>query len=220
MQRCGRPVLHARTVRRSPEAFAIIDPVRFAISLAGALLLAGCGGERKSETPEKPASPAVKVTQFYANPPIVPKGGKALLCYGVESAATVRIEPPVEQLGPALTRCFEIKPADTTTYKLIAEGRAGGRAESTATVTVGAAQPVLFDLAINSTKVKAGELVSFCFQTRNASSVSGGPGRFQHGGKVSKDCLIDQPTRTTTYKLVATNADGLTDSASMTVEVR
>jgi hypothetical protein len=162
----------------------------------------------------------VKITQFYANPPGIAKGGKALLCYGVESASKVRIEPPVEQLSPALTRCFEVRPAETTTYKLVADGRVGGAAEATATVTVGAAAPLLFDLSISSTKVKAGELVSFCFQARNATSVMGSPGRFQKGGNARQDCLIDQPTKTTTYRIVASNSDGLTDTASMTVEVR
>ena len=204
--------------RRRVRRVRYHDPVRPSICLGAAVLLASCGSEPKPEPAKAP--PAVKVTQFYASPPMIPNGGKSLLCYGVESAAKVRVEPPVEQLSPALTRCFEVKPADTTTYKLIAEGRAGGTAESTATVTVGAAQPVLFDLAINATKVKPGQLVSFCFQTRNASAVSGSPGKFQRGGNVRKDCLIHQPTTTTTYEIVARNADGLTDSANMTVEVR
>lgn len=143
-----------------------------------------------------------------------------MLCYGVESASAVRIEPPVEQLNPSLSRCFEVRPAASTTYKLIAEGRSGGPAEATASVAVGAAAPALFDLAISSAKVKAGELVSFCFQARNATSVSGRPGKFQKGGNPRKDCLIDQPQKTTTYQITASNAEGLTDSASMTVEVR
>jgi hypothetical protein len=184
------------------------------------VLLAGCGREQKAPEESKPAAPSVKITQFYANPPAVPKGGRSLLCYGVESAAKVRIEPPVEQLSPSLTRCFEVRPTETTTYKLIAEGRDGGSAEATVTVSIGAAAPVLFDLAISSAKVKAGELISFCFQARNATSVRGRPGKFQKGGNPQKDCLVDQPVKTTTYEIVASNADGLTDSASMTVEVR
>jgi hypothetical protein len=194
--------------------------VRAVVCIAGALLYAGCAGEPKSATKAEPAPSPVKITQFYANPSSVPKGGRALLCYGVESASKVRIEPPVEELNPALTRCFEVHPAQTTTYKLIAEGRSGGTAEATATIAIGAAPPVLFDLAISSTKVKPGELVSFCFQAKNARSVSGGPGKFQKGGNAQKDCLIDQPTKTTTYKIIVTGADGLTDSANTTVEVR
>jgi hypothetical protein len=169
---------------------------------------------------ETPAAPAVKITQFYANPPSIPKGEKSLLCYGVEGASAVRIEPPVEQLSPALTRCFEVRPKEATTYKLIAEGRAGGSAEQTITVDVGGARPVLFDLSVNSTAVKPGQLVSFCFQSKNATGVRGSPGSFQHGGKVEKDCLVHQPERTTTYEIVVSNAQGLTDRANMTVEVK
>jgi hypothetical protein len=199
-------------------------PVKFGkrtSSVLSALLLAACGSERKSEPARTSAPPpAVKITQFYANPSAIAKGGKGLLCYGVESATKVRIEPPVEQLSPSIARCFEVHPAETTTYKLIADGRNGGTAEATATVTVGAAAPVLFDLAISSTKVKPGELVSFCFQAKNATVVRGRPGKFQKGGNARQDCLLDQPAKTTTYEIVASNADGLTDTASMTVQVR
>jgi hypothetical protein len=189
-----------------------------------AVLLAGCSsGDKPAPAKEAPASqtaPAVKITQFYANPPSIPRGEKSLLCYGVEGASAVRIEPPVEQLSPALTRCFEVTPKAPTTYKLIAQGRGGGHAEQTITVDVGGARPVLFDLSVNSTAVKPGQLVSFCFQSKNASAVRGSPGRFQRGGSVGKDCLVDQPDKTTTYEIVVSNAQGLTDRATMTVEVK
>ena len=188
--------------------------------LCAAVITACSGGDKPAPATESPATPAVKITQFYANPPSIPKGEKSLLCYGVEGAASVRIEPPVERLSPALTRCFEVNPAEPTTYKLIAEGRVGGRAEQTITVDVGGARPVLFDLSVNATSVTPGQLVSFCFQSKNATSVRGGPGRFQHGGNAAKDCLVDQPARTTSYEIVAANAQGLTDRATMTVEVK
>ena len=183
-------------------------------------LLCGCSG---SAPPPKDGArtdlPGVKITQFYANPTGIPKGEKSLLCYGVESASAVRIQPPVEDLSPALTRCFEVRPQATTTYTLTAEGRSGGSASQSVTVRVGGAAPALFDLAINKTSVKPGELVSFCFQAKNATSVRGGPGKFQRGGAANKDCLVDQPTKTTTYEIIVSNSDGLTDKADMTVKV-
>lgn len=190
--------------------------------LCAALLAACSGGDRKQQPAAKtePSAPPVKITQFYANPPSIPKGEKALLCYGVESAASVRIEPPVEKLSPALTRCFEVTPNAPTTYTLIAEGRNGGAARQSITVDVGGARPVLFDLSVNAPSVKPGQLVSFCYQSKNATSVKGGPGKFQRGGKVDKDCLVDQPSKTTTYEIVVSNAQGLTDRANMTVEVK
>lgn len=184
--------------------------------------MTGCSGgtEKKSESPAETPKASVQITQFYANPPAVARGEKALLCYGVEGAASVRIDPPVEQLSPALTRCFEVTPTETTEYKLTAEGRGGDTTSQSVTVQVGGARPKLFDLSINKTAVGAGEQVNFCFQSRNATTVRGKPGKFLRGGNAAKDCLTDKPEKTTTYEIVVANAQGMTDSASMTVEVR
>ena len=62
----------------------------------------------------------LKMLMFYANPPIVGKGEKTLLCYGVAGAKNVRIEPKVDGVGPSLSRCVEAFPAATMTYTLIA----------------------------------------------------------------------------------------------------
>jgi hypothetical protein len=76
----------------------------------------------------------LNVLMFYADPPEVRLGGTVQLCYGVAMAETVAIEPTVDGVGPALSRCVETKPIrTTTTYTLKASGR--GR-EATGTVTV------------------------------------------------------------------------------------
>lgn len=191
---------------------------------AASVLLAACGGgeSRKAPSPAEtkaPGGPSVRITQFYASKPAIPKGESSLLCYGVEGAASVRVEPPVEKLSPALTRCFEVKPAESTTYTLIAEGRDGTSVKETASVQVGGARPRLFDLSINKEKVRAGEEVQFCFQAQNVTSVRGGPGKFLRGGVANKDCLVHSPSKTTTYTITVSNAQGLTDAANMTVEV-
>jgi hypothetical protein len=195
--------------------------VRLIIPLA-TLLLASCGTTNRTKSAEEkstPAEPSVKITQFYASKPSVPKGETSLLCYGVDGAAKVRVEPPVEQLSPALSRCFEVKPETTTEYTLIAEGRDGTTAKETVSVQVGGARPQLFDMQINKEEVRAGEEVRFCFQARNATTVRGSPGKFLRGGKPDKDCLMDNPTKTTTYNITISNAQNLTDSANITVEV-
>src|SRR5688572_20581931 len=71
----------------------------------------------------------LKVLTFYANPPVLGRGERGLLCYGVANAKSVRIEPEVEELKPALSRCFEVKPTTSTTYTMTASD-AEGRAES------------------------------------------------------------------------------------------
>jgi len=64
----------------------------------------------------------VEIVQFYsANGAIVP-GAKTELCYGVVNAKDVRLDPPVEKVWPSLSRCFDVRPAQTTHYKLTAEG--------------------------------------------------------------------------------------------------
>jgi hypothetical protein len=71
----------------------------------------------------------LKILTLYANPPVLARGQKGLLCYGVASAETVRIEPGVEGVGPALSRCVEIRADRDTTYTLTATD-AKGRTES------------------------------------------------------------------------------------------
>lgn len=68
----------------------------------------------------------MKVLTFYADPPVIKAGSKGLLCYGVASAKTVRIEPNVEPVNPSLSRCVEIKPTGPkTTYTMTATDARG-----------------------------------------------------------------------------------------------
>jgi hypothetical protein len=64
----------------------------------------------------------VKILNFYGPREILP-GSQARICYGVVNATAVRLYPPVERLWPALSRCFEVKPAESIRYTLTAEGK-------------------------------------------------------------------------------------------------
>lgn len=82
-----------------------------------------------------PAGTELKITQFYASKPDAARGDSILVCYGVENARAVRIEPPIEApLLPLPVKCFPFAPRHTTTLKLVAEGDKGG--EATASITV------------------------------------------------------------------------------------
>lgn len=191
-----------------------------AFLLLFALLFTACSpAERSARRTDQPDSKQPKITQFYASPPAVPKGEKTLLCYGVEAATAVRVDPPVEKLSPALSRCFEVTPAATTTYTLTAESPGAASSSQSVTIQVGGSRPKLVDLSINKNRVQPGEQISFCFKARSATRVDGGPGRWMSGGKPSGDCLIDLPKRTTKYRIEIANEQGLTDSADITVEV-
>lgn len=78
----------------------------------------------------------LKIVTFYANPAVLEKGAKGLLCYGVMNAKEVRIEPPIPDVGPALSRCVEASPNKTTEYTLIAIDAKGAQARSTATINI------------------------------------------------------------------------------------
>lgn len=75
------------------------------------------------------------ILQFYGTPRISP-GASGLLCYGVLNAKAVRLDPPVERVWPALSRCFDVSPAATTRYTLTAEGADGASASRSFEVTV------------------------------------------------------------------------------------
>jgi hypothetical protein len=64
----------------------------------------------------------VKILHFYAGSPAIAPGEKALVCYSVINATAVRLDPSVEKMWPALSRCFEVTPAHSTRYTLTAEG--------------------------------------------------------------------------------------------------
>lgn len=78
----------------------------------------------------------LKVLTFYANPPQTTAGGKVLLCYGVANAESVSIDPAVDGVSPALSRCLETRPSKNTTYTLVAKGRAGEQASRVIDVRV------------------------------------------------------------------------------------
>ena len=63
----------------------------------------------------------LKILTFYTRSDAIARGEKALVCYGVVNAASVRLDPPDEDVWPSLSRCFEVGPARTTRYTLTAE---------------------------------------------------------------------------------------------------
>ena len=67
----------------------------------------------------------VKILNFYATPGLIGRGQKALVCYGTVNARSVRLDPAVERMYPALSRCFEVAPHRDTRYTLVAEDAKG-----------------------------------------------------------------------------------------------
>ena len=78
----------------------------------------------------------LKILSFYANPGIIQRGGRSNICYGVYGARSVRMEPPVESLRPAVSHCLQVSPRQTTLYKLIADDGTGQTATESFTLRV------------------------------------------------------------------------------------
>jgi hypothetical protein len=79
----------------------------------------------------------LKILQFYASPPQIRRGEKALLCYGVLNARSVRIEPGTETLTPAVSRCIEVTADKSTEFKITAVGATGNSAQASVRLQVG-----------------------------------------------------------------------------------
>ena len=79
---------------------------------------------------------SLKILDFYASSPVLRRGERSLVCYGVNAAKSVRIEPPVEDLHPAISHCLQVSPQKTTTYKLSAEDYAGHVVTASLTIQV------------------------------------------------------------------------------------
>ncbi|HTS25901.1 MAG TPA: hypothetical protein VMH81_08495 [Bryobacteraceae bacterium] len=83
----------------------------------------------------------VRIVQFYASVRILTAGEKALLCYGVENAKSVRIAHVAQDVYPASSRCVDIVPEQTTHYTILAEGFDGKIAVRSLILPVQAAPP-------------------------------------------------------------------------------
>jgi hypothetical protein len=79
---------------------------------------------------------SLKILSFYATPGAIRRGDHTSLCFGEIGAQSVRMEPAIQTLHPALSYCLQVSPTKDTEYKLIAEDGAGHSATSTVTIRV------------------------------------------------------------------------------------
>jgi hypothetical protein len=92
-------------------------------------------GARTAEPRERPAAAAplesaggLQILEFTAKPSQIARGGAATLCYAVQGANSVRVQPSPVQLGAVQRGCFYVNPPQSTAYTLTAE--AGGKTVS------------------------------------------------------------------------------------------
>lgn len=92
--------------------------------------------KRDAQVTEALGGGQIKVLAFYAEPGVVRPGERALVCYGVSNAKTVRIDPHIADLTPSLSRCLEVHPKQTTDFKISAKDAQGHEATESFTLRV------------------------------------------------------------------------------------
>ncbi len=192
------------------------------------LLPAGCSSPPPRQAALQPE--AVKITHFYASPAVVEHGDKVLLCYGVEHAASVRLEPPVAELSPSPTRCVEVRPVANAQYTLVAKGADGSEVTAAAQVKVTArsraaapapaAEPagMIHTFLATAGEVARGQPLTVCYDVRGAESVSLQPAPPQPLSP-GRQCVVVRPEQTTEYTLTA-RGGRKTETQRVTVRVK
>ena len=67
----------------------------------------------------------LKILGFTASPAVFRRGEKGTVCYSVNNAVAVKIDPLTEPLKPSMTRCVDVAPHKDTTYTLTATDAKG-----------------------------------------------------------------------------------------------
>jgi hypothetical protein len=65
------------------------------------------------------------IRTLYVSPKTIHRGETAQLCYDVDNAKTVTLDPPVAEVWPSHTRCFDLTPTKTTSYTLTIKDASG-----------------------------------------------------------------------------------------------
>jgi hypothetical protein len=165
----------------------------------------------------------VKILQFYAREGNLTQGSPTVICYGVLNARSVRIDPPVEGVSPALSRCVEIAPLRGTRYTLTAEGNDGHTASESFVLEVSpdqAALPRITYFRVSGHKMEGTRhLFTLVFGDQNGEEVSIDPPVFPplHGAPNGQ--FLVAPEQTTTYTLTVTGKYGHKTQSKLKVEV-
>jgi hypothetical protein len=155
---------------------------------------------------------------FYASPEHPPADETTLLCYGVENADQVLLEPAIDRVWPSPTHCLEA-PARAATYTLTAS-RGGERVSQSVKISPVPPKVKLIEVSINKIEVAPEELVTVCYKAKGAATVTVKPGVWIGPHGPTSGCIRDNPIQSTTYVVTTTGAAGDTDSERVTARVR
>jgi hypothetical protein len=177
----------------------------------------------KKEFDRSYSGDAVKITNFYPRDTVLVEGSKTVLCYGVTNAKSVRIDPPVDGVSPALSRCVEVEPKRETQYALTATGADGRTVSQSTTIRIGSdtsALPKITAFKVEKcSKDYSGEAIfSMTFADQNAEEVSIEPVAFQplHGAPFGN--FSARVAKTTSYTLTVTGKHGHVAKKQLTLD--
>jgi hypothetical protein len=165
----------------------------------------------------------LKILQFYARDGVLLEGRQTVICYGVENARAVRVDPPIEALTPSLNRCIEAAPEHNTRYTLTAESAGGQTMSASFEIAVKpdpAELPRITYFRTSKHRVEEGRHVfELVFGQENGELVEIDPPVFPmlHGAPMGKFYVA--PRQTTTYTLTVTGKRGHQAKKALTVEI-
>ena len=168
-----------------------------------------------------PVVAQVNIKSFTVDPADAPPGASAQLCYVVENATSVSIEPAVSATQPT-GGCVSISAEQTTVYTLTAVGADGKSVTRQITLNVAAKPPdariVRFEVLREVGPGGPSDIqFRLCYEVRDAAHAE----LDNNGGEVVLNeprCQRVQPEQTTVYTLTATGADGRNVSRQVTVD--
>ncbi|HUB80984.1 MAG TPA: hypothetical protein VMB03_19400 [Bryobacteraceae bacterium] len=185
---------------------------------------AGPTEEQKSKFLGTYGGSAVKILQFYARDPEILDGQSTVICYGVVNAKSVRMDPAVADVYPALNRCVDAAPRHDTKYTLTADGNDGKTVTAEFTLAVkpdAGNRPRITKFEVTKHTVEQGRhyfTIAFAFE--NASSVRVDPPdmpALEDSAPFGQ--WVVAPQKTTTYTLTVMDKKGHKASKQLTVEV-
>jgi len=165
----------------------------------------------------------LKILQFYSPNGDLMEGDKTSICYSVLNAKSVRIDPPLPNVGVSLNRCIEVAPENDTQYTLYAEGTDGSVAMETFVIRTHA-DPYTLPRVMKFELLRAiddpGKTVFWLsFSTQNAETTEIDPQAFPPLGKSAGGRFYVAPEKTTTYTLTVTDKKGRKAVQQLTVQV-
>lgn len=153
---------------------------------------------------------APSIASFFSTPSSISQGSSANLTWSVSGAASVSID---NGIGVVTASSINVSPVQTTTYKLTATSATGLTATASTTVTV--VGPAISSFTASHSSIGVGDSTTLSWLVSGAASLS-----IDNGvGTVSGSSISVSPAQTTTYMLTATDSNGVTSTAKVTVTV-